>query len=172
MGSRIDELILIDVKNGDAFPENRLSGHSMTGTYFLASSKDFEKIEKLLSNCSKFYFDFYKIRDYSILFKLYFYKYSNKYKDNMKDFEKYCNKLLELSRQIDNVNIKIRTNDSRNFFRFENNDDEAVDYFRHILYAEFTQIVLHFDGSECKIYPMISNYQYFDMIKEEVCEEF
>ena len=171
MSASISTIIKIEVKNGDAFPENRLSGSSNTGTYFLASGDKFEQIKNLMSKCKKYNFDYDKVNEFKLLFSSKFFDYRTKYKDEMSKFICYCNEVLTLCTSQD-IEVDIRNNDNRYFFRFKNNDEPIINYFRHMLYGEFTSIVLEFSGDRCLIYPIISNYSFFDVIHFEECEEF
>ena len=171
MGAKISTIVKVEVKNGDALPSNRTHGSSNTGTYFLASGSEFEKILKLIDSSTSFQFDFEKIKEYQVLFKEFFWKYSERYEDKLKNFDNYCSNVLSSCVNYE-IKLKVRNNDSRYFLRFENNDDFVVNSFRHILYGDITCIVLEFYNNICKIYPIVSNYNYFDEFSTEKCEAF
>lgn len=171
MASKISFKVEIEVKNGDALSNNRTHGNSNTGTYFLASSTEFEKIYDLMKCCNSYQFDSDKIKEYKILFNTFMFDYSYMYLDKFESFNKYCEELLESCIDYE-VSIKIRKNDNRYFLRFENNEDYVVEKFRHILYGDFTSIVLEFYKNKCKIYPVISNYVAYEAITSIHCDDF
>lgn len=170
MASKISVKVTVEVKNGDALPNNRLRGNSNTGTYFLASKHEFEKINNLMSQCVSYQFDFYKIKEYQILFNELMGKYSHLYNDNFGSFNEFCDALLERCNNYELI-VKVRNNDNRFFLRFENND-KVVEKFRHILYGDFTSIVLEFCQNKCKIYPVISDYNIHEVITTIRCDDF
>lgn len=170
MASKYTKNIIIEVKNGDALPNNRIDGKSNTGTYFLGSYKFFQTVKSLFDNCISFQFDKTKIIEYKTLFQQYMYKQKDKYPDKLIFFERHSDKLVEICENY-TVDVTIRNNDTRFFFRFTNNDDEVVNEFRSILFGEISSIVLSFDNNKCFIYPIISNYDYFNyVITVEDCE--
>ena len=171
MSSKISTVVKVKVKNGDALQNNRTHGSSNTGTYFFASGSEFDRIDNLLKNCNSYQIDPEKVKEYQILFKEYYFRFANKYPDNMRDFDNYCDTLIESCVDYE-VGIGIRKNDNRYFLRFENNNDAVVNDFRHILYGDLTSIVLEFTDNICKIYPIISTYNAFDEISVEICEDF
>ncbi|QWB96603.1 hypothetical protein KHQ89_04045 [Mycoplasmatota bacterium] len=159
MASKITTRIIVDVKNGDVFDENRLTKingerrKSNTGTYFLCSSKDYSEYLPFFSICDNYKFEIDKISEYRIVFKAKFYKDKDNYLDKMNNFDKYCDILVNTD--YNSTNINLRQNDTRYFLRFTNNKEELVDAFRHILYGDLSSIVLEFDGNICSIYPVV-----------------
>ncbi len=159
MASTITTKITVSVKNGDVYDEMRLAksngekGRSNTGTYFLCSTKDYSKFEDFFNNCQKYYFDIQKIKEYQIIFKSFYGNTKDHYLDKMVNFDDYCNTLTSSNTNVTKMNFRI--NDTRYFLRFEDNSNELVKAFRHILYGEITNIVLELRGNDCYIYPEI-----------------
>ncbi len=170
MASKYLQNIIIEVKNGDALSNNRITGKSNTGTYFLGSSKFYDQIKLLFDNCVSFEFDRVKIMEYQTLFKKFYFEHRDNYPDKMLFFETNCEKLINSCENF-TLDLVIRNNDSRYFFRFANNDNEFINEFRSILYGDISSIVLSFDGNRCFIYPIITNYDYFNnVVTFEDCE--
>ena len=159
MASNITTKITISVKNGDVFDEMRLAkpngekGRSNTGTYFLCSTKDFVKYKDFFNNFKKYYFDVNKIKEYQVVFKAFYGDTKDKYLDQMINFDDYCNTLISSNTNITKMNFRV--NDTRYFLRFEENSNELVKAFRHILYGEITNLVLELRENYCYIYPEI-----------------
>lgn len=158
MASKYTSRIIIDVKNGDAFDNNRLPNtkgektKSNTGTYFLCSSKDFSQYNLLFENCIAYYIDIQKVFEYKILFKENHMRNSHKYSDNMINFSKYCDEIIN-SNYNKISNISLRKNGERYFLRFADNQEFLVYNLRHVLYGEISSLVLEFVNDKCYVYP-------------------
>ncbi len=158
MSAEKKELIYINVTNGDAVIENKKSGKSNTGTYFVSSLKDFDYFEDYLDseNFKTYTIDSKKVFEYKEAFKSFFMNDRNDFPDNMDSFEEYCNSLIENENPF-KISIGLRINDSRVFMRFEENVDVVANVFRRILYPERSIICLERRGNNYFIYPIINS---------------
>lgn len=158
MGAKKVERLTIAVTNGDAIASNKTTGKSNTGTYFLCSEKNFENMKIFFEESIEYYFDLDKIFLYQIIVNSLKDKIKNNFVGQMKKFDECCNSFRGI---VNNpkIFIDLRINDSRYFFRFKDNDNYFVDSFRHLLYADISNIIMELEGNKCKIYP---EFNYID----------
>lgn len=147
--------IVIAVTRGDCVEENRKSGRSNTGTYFICSSKNFEEFSEYFAVSNKYQFDLKKIDIYKTLFKNYFLRYRDEYNGKMSKFDAFINYLISLNSNPE-LEISLRRNDSRIFMRFSNNADPVVNAFRHVLYEDLSLISIEKIDDICYVYPIIN----------------
>lgn len=155
MAAKNYDLLKVAVTGGDAIDNNRLSGKSNTGTYFVCSSKDWEKFSRFFKDGMKYYLDIKQIPNYKILFKSLFFQYKEKYPDQMRHFEDICDSLMSYQNDPQ-VFIGLRNNDVRVFMKFIDNNREVEYAFRGILYSNLTNIVFEYKGDRCLIYPEVN----------------
>ena len=159
MAGVISKILKVSVTNGDAVAENRLGGRSNTGTYFICSNTAvfFEKFGDFFQDGLIYRIDLDKIREYQLLLKHFIGDKKELYPDEMNSLNNYCSKLLEIKEPLV-VGVDKRINDTRVFMKFENNDKYIEKCFRHILYAEISEIVFEIkDGANiCFIYPLVN----------------
>ena len=158
MSATITKIMRVEVKNGDAVPNNRLQGKSNTGTYFICSTKDWLEYEEFLPNDGsvKYFVSLEKVKEYKHLFASLFYKFRDLYPDKMKHFEPYCESLCCYTKNPEVV-FTIRKNDQRIFLKFDDNCKSGLErQFRDILYANLSFIVFEkIDNNICLVYPEV-----------------
>lgn len=148
------ETLIVDVTRGDCLEANRKSGKSNTGTYFLSSSKDFEKIKSYFNNNNIYLLDLNKIKEYGVLFKEFFINDLGNYNGKGLNFYEYLIYLLSLE-DDQKVEIVLRINDTRVFMKFKNNTDVIVNAFRNLLYEDISKICLEKHNDFYYVYPVI-----------------
>lgn len=157
MSAVYSECMRIMVTNGDALPNNRTSGSSNTGTYFVSSTGDFSRFEVFFNSNMKYVIPCKAIEVYKVLFVHFFKNMSEYFPDHMESFESYCDELSMNDHEISGL-VDYRINDSRIFMKFSNNSDPVISLFRKILYAKLSSISFEIVKGVCYIYPVI-NYE-------------
>lgn len=155
MSALMEKKILVEVKSGDCVDENRKSGRSNTGTYFISSNKTFDEFSVYFKESNKYFLDLVKVEIYKIEFKHFFGKCKNQFVGKMENFDSCCEKLLNFKINQE-VKIALRINDSRIFMRFENNSNEVVSLLRKILYEDISQIAIEKHDDHFLVYPIIN----------------
>lgn len=150
------EIVLVDVTRGDCLENNRKSGKSNTGTYFISSLKDYDRFKEYFLEEKNFVINLVKIKEYMILFKYCFANRLDEYIGKGLDFESFCNYLLSLKNNP-KVEITLRINDSRVFMRFKDNSNVVVNAFRNLLYEDLTYICIEKNGELFEVYPIINS---------------
>lgn len=166
------ELIIIDVTRGDCLSENRISGKSNTGTYFVSSLKDFDKFEEFFAADNKYELNLSNVSIYNDIFMKYFYCFKDEYIGKM---EKYTKKVNYLLNNVQDASIKITTriNDSRVFMRFVDNQNAVVDAFRNLLYENISRICIEKkEGNSFLIYPVINETTLVKILSKEKQNDF
>ena len=168
MSAFLSKIMRVEVKGGDAISNNRLEGKSNTGTYFICSSKDWDRFEEFVPDDKqvKYFLDLNRIEIYKNAFSKLFYKIRDRYPDQMRNFEPYCDSLCCYTSRPE-VIFTTRKNDLRVFLKFDNNcKSELEKQFRDILYADLSLIVFELiDNCTCLIYPEINPNS---VLKEEL----
>ena len=147
--------IIIDVTRGDCVDDNRKSGKSNTGTYFISSLKNYDDFKEFFDENNKYVFNVLKIEIYNVLFEKYFMKYKEEYVGKMNNFTSYISYLLSL-KVNPKTELTVRKNDSRVFMRFVDNTDKIVNAFRCILYEDLSLIVIENINGIFNVYPIIN----------------
>lgn len=159
MSATISKIMRVEVKNGDAVPNNRLKGKSNTGTYFICSSKDWLEFEEFLPEDKrvKYFIKLDQVEKYKNLFASLFYRFRDLYPDRMKNFEPYCESLYCYT-EDPQVIFTLRKNDNRVFLKFDDNCKSGLErQFRDILYANLSYIVFEkVDDHKCYVYPEVN----------------
>ncbi len=149
------EVIIVDVTRGDCLEDNRISGKSNTGTYFISSLGDFDKFKAYFRNEDVFVINLKKIIEYQVLFNnLFKCKMCDYYGKGLK-FDDYCNYLISLNKNP-LVEVTLRINDSRVFMRFKDNTNPIVNSFRNLLYENLSFICIERVNDTNEIYPLIN----------------
>ncbi len=159
MSAFLNRIMKVEVKGGDAVPNNRKEGKSNTGTYFICSLKDREKYQAFIPDDGKmnFYIDLKRIQIYKKIFSFYFFKDRNLYPDKMRNFEAFCDSLCAFT-ENPKVIFTTRKNDQRVFLKFDNNIKSEVEkQLRDILYADLSNIVFELiNENTCLVYPEVN----------------
>ena len=155
MAATISSKVSILVTNGDALPNNRKSGSSNSGTYFVCSSKDYDEFSKFFDEDRTYIILKEKIQNYKVLFMDYFFKYKDEYVGHMDHFESYCDSIITKNNKA-LLNVSTRWNDVRCFMKFKDNKEFITNAFRNILYGELSEIVLEIQDGKYYIYPEIN----------------
>lgn len=152
MSAEIKKLVKIKVTGGDAVANNRVSGKSNTGTYFICSQKDFSEFQDFFKEPFEYYLDINKINIYLTMINIFLKPKKDDYIDKMENFDEYCYSLMTLK---NNPLLKggLRINDTRYFLRFTENDNMIVDRLRSILYADYSLITIENRQGCLYIYP-------------------
>jgi hypothetical protein len=164
-------LIRIAVTNGDALPENRITGKSNTGSYFVSSTDQYEDFKPFCESPNGFIVSRERIIAYREVFLSIFSKDQNSYPGKMQDFNEYCYSLCSLDSDPI-VKMSLRVNDSRVFLKFDDNLDPVVTAIRHILYGEVSQLIIEIVDGKRVIYPEIdfskvNCQEYIDSVTEK-----
>ena len=94
MAAKNYDVMKIAVTGGDAIDNNRISGKSNTGTYFVCSAKDWPTFSRFFDEQKKYFLDISKIYSYKILFLNMFFRFKDKFPDRMRHFEDICDSLM------------------------------------------------------------------------------
>lgn len=142
MSANKKELVYVAVTGGDAIANNRLSGKSNTGTYFICSFKNWDDFKEYFDRESVFsyYLDLKKIKTYKVCFIEMFFDRRKLYADEMKNFADICDSLI-LYNENPKIDFELRINDSRIFLKFANNQKEIEYALRNIIYSDLTLLV-------------------------------
>ena len=101
-------IIYINVTGGDCVENNRKSGKSNTGTYFVCSEKKFSEYKYFFNEANIYKFALWNIEPYRLLFNAFFKSLSEEYKGKMANFDEICSKLLERYKiDIDEQRLRI-----------------------------------------------------------------
>lgn len=149
------EQIIVDVTRGDCLEDNRKSGKSNTGTYFISSLGDFDKFKSYFEKEDNFVLNLNKIREYQVLFNSFFKEKMDEYYGKGIRFDDFCNYLLSLN-ENPSVKVTLRINDSRVFMRFKDNTNSVVNAFRNLLYEKLSFICIEKINGLNEIYPVIN----------------
>lgn len=155
MAAKIYDIMKVAVTGGDAIENNRIKGKSNTGTYFICSSKDWDKFSRFFSENIKYYLDIKRVSAYKTLFIEHFFRFKDLFPDRMRHFEDICDSLLCYEYNPE-IFISLRNNDVRVFMRFKDNNREVEYALRGILYSNFSNLVFEYKGNKCLIYPEIN----------------
>lgn len=168
MSAKNIQLIRIAVTGGDAIENNRLTGKSNTGTYFICSSKDWDRFEMFFKPNCKYFLDLNRIKAYKKVFSESFFKIRNLYPDSMKHFEDICDSLLSYSFNPE-VFIELRNNDVRVFMKFVDNTRDIERSLRGILYSELSNLVFELNGNTCLLYPEVNfECEQFERLENDI----
>ena len=148
-------IVYVDVTRGDCVDNNRKSGKSNTGTYFIGSSSNFSDFEYFFKETNVYKFAIDKIDIYRVLFNEFFMSLKDDYAGKMENFDSTCAYLLSLH---DNpaVEVGLRKNDSRVFMKFADNSETHTSAFRNILYEDLSLIAIEEINGIFFIYPVIN----------------
>lgn len=155
MAAKNYDLMKVAVTGGDAIGNNRLTGKSNTGTYFICSNKDWDKFSRFFGDKIKYFLDVKKIQSYKILFMHKFFKFKDRYPDKMRHFEDICDSIMSYQNNPE-VFVGIRNNDVRIFMKFIDNNREVEYALRGILYSNLSNLVFEHRGDKCMIYPEVN----------------
>lgn len=158
-------IIYINVTRGDCVENNRKSGKSNTGTYFVCSEKNFSEYKYFFSEANIYKFALWNIEPYRLLFNAFFKSLSEEYKGKMANFDEICSKLSAAPR-IPTVKVGLRINDSRYFMKFENNCETYTNMFRNILYEDLSLIAIEEIDNIFYIYPVINDKYIIKEVKD------
>lgn len=148
MSAKKPNLIRIAVTNGDAMPDNRVSGKSNTGTYFVCSNADFSNFGEFFKEGLEYKFDCKRTVAYCLALPAVYKDYSRYYPhgfDPMSPFSAY----FANAKRDPETNIGLRINDPRIFMRFLDNNEIYTNAFRNLLFAEISVIVLELTEDDC-----------------------
>ena len=148
-------IIYVDVTRGDCVDNNRKSGKSNTGTYFICSTKNFDDFEHFFKETNVYKFAIDKVDIYRVLFNEFFMSLKDEYVGKMENFNSTC---AYLSSLYDNptVEVGLRKNDSRIFMKFEDNSEPHTSAFRNILYEDLSLIAIEEIDGVFFIYPVVN----------------
>lgn len=155
MSANLYEEVLIDVTRGDCVDDNRKSGKSNTGTYFLCSIKNFDLYDDYFKDGNKYKIDLVKFDIYRLLFEKYFFQYKDEYIGKMKTFNGYCDYILSQFESPE-IRLSLRKNDSRVFMKFSDNTEKITNAFRHVLYEDLSLIGITKKNNIYYVYPVIN----------------
>ena len=156
MSAKNIDLMRVAVTGGDAIDNNRLTGKSNTGTYFICSAKDWNSFSRFFDETKKYYLDLKRIPIYKNTFIMLFFKYKHLYPDQMKHFEDICDSLMSYQENPE-LFIGLRNNDVRVFMKFKDNNREVEYALRGILYSELSNLVFeNVSKNCCLIYPEVN----------------
>ena len=161
MSANLVKKMRVAITNGDAIASNRFEGKSNTGTYFISSLEEFrDKFSPFIDLTGAknivYQFDVQKIIAYSNeLYDLIICKIP-KFANNFSEYNNAAHYFSSKGRFIP-VEVGYRSNDSRVFMRFLDNNNADVKCFRKLLYAKFSMLVFELNalGDVCTIYPEI-----------------
>jgi len=162
-------LIRVAVTNGDAIPTNRTKGKSNTGTYFVSSTEDWPHFKDFFDEKLTFRFDSLETVGYCAALLAVCGDFKELFPDQFKNVESFVQFFKEIKNPT--TRLKVRINDKRVFMSFENNADEAVNAFRHLLYGELSVIVMELRGNECFIYPDLQSSETIRTVLNDNFEE-